>query len=100
MNKFDCAIDLLSAMGKLLNEHGERNWIRGIYAALDEMHCTNGDASDLEFSNAQSIYLTMTSGGAGFSDFNIWLSDSDERVLANQLLDDLRVALWETFRRI
>ena len=91
------AHDLLKSLLDLLSEQDEHNWSRGILAALLELTSREGGLNPTGFDNAASIYRGMTSGGRGFAEYSIWLSDDVERIRANQGLDDLRDALWNLF---
>lgn len=92
------AHDLLKSLLGLLSEQGEQNWCRGISAAFLELTDPQGNLNPAGFDNAASIYRSMTSGGRGFAEYFVWSSDDDERIRANQRLDELRDALWEVFK--
>jgi len=82
---------LLSSLQGLLHQQGERNWIRGVTAALDALDAADG------LNKARSIYGSMNRGVGSFADYNIWIDDFDARVKANQGLDSLRAQLWSAF---
>lgn len=92
------ARDLLESLLALLSEQGEQNWSRGVSAALLELTDSHGNLNPAGFDNAASIYLNMTSGGRGFAEYFVWSPDDDERIRANQKLDELRDSLWEVFK--
>ncbi len=91
------ARNLLKNLLDLLVEQGERNWKKGISAAFLELTDSKGNLNLEGFENAASIYRSMTSGGRGFAEYFIWSPDDDERIKANQKLDELRHALWKVF---
>lgn len=82
---------LLSSLHELLLQQDEHNWVRGIAAALDSLHATDG------VDQARSIYASMNQGVGSFADYNIWINDFDARLQANQVLDNLRTHLWHVF---
>lgn len=85
---------LLIQVCNILERHAENNWVRGIRATLGEIDTDNSpDALD----RARTIYASLNRGQGGFSDYNIWLDDFEERQKANSNLDDLRVQLWKAF---
>jgi hypothetical protein len=91
------AHDLLQDLLDLLSEQGEKNWRRGVAAALLELTDAGGQLNPAGFDSAASIYRSMTTGGRGFAEYFVWMPDDDERIRANQRLDELRDALWEVF---
>jgi len=82
---------LLSSLQGLLRHQDERNWIRGITAAIDALDGADG------LNQARSIYGSMNRGVGSFADYNVWVDDFDARVKANQNLDSLRSQLWSAF---
>ncbi|MFY4008269.1 hypothetical protein EUC41_30005 [Achromobacter denitrificans] len=88
---------LLEQLERLLNAQNERNWLRGVRAAIAELRQPDSSANAAGFENARSIYLSMTSGGRGFSEYFIWDSDEDTRLSANSKLDQIRKSLWLLF---
>jgi type I site-specific restriction-modification system R (restriction) subunit len=86
-------IELLS----ILEAQNDRNWSRGIKAAVQEFVDSNGSDTATGFENARSIYNTMTAGGRGFSEYFIWNDNEEERIQANKRLDDLRARIWKMF---
>ena len=99
MNNPQLAHDLLKNLLDLLSEQGEQNWRRGVSAAFLELKDPQGSLNPAGFDNAASIYRSMTSGGRGFSEYFVWSPDDDERIRANQRLDELRDELWKVFSR-
>ena len=93
------ARDLLKSLLDLLSEQGEHNWRRGVSAAFLELTDAQGNLNPAGFADAASIYRSMTSGGRGFAEYFVWSPDDDERIRANERLDELRDALWEIFSR-
>lgn len=93
------ARDLLKSLLDLLEEQDEKNWRRGVKAAFLKLTNSQGDLDPAGFSDAASIYLSMTSGGGGFAEYSVWSYDEDERIKANEKLDELRGSLWEVFSR-
>lgn len=87
--KSDEARSLLLEIHILLKTQNENNWIRGIEGALGAL-----DAGS--FSDAQSIYRTMTEGGRGFSEL-YFQKDSKPDVAANKQLGMLQDKLWRVF---
>jgi hypothetical protein len=81
---------LLTALQTELLRLGDRNWVRGIAAALDAL-----DSGGVE--KARAAYLSMNRGVGSFADYNFWLDDYDARRAANQVLNDLRDRLWQAF---
>ena len=88
---------LLSELHALLVSQSEANWLRGINAALDQLTSADGGLNAGGFSNARSIYRTMTAGGGGFSQYFVWSEDEAKRLRENQRLDELRSKLWKAF---
>lgn len=97
MNNPQRAHDLLKNLLDLLSEQGEQNWRRGVSAAFLELTDAQGNLNPAGFDDAASIYRSMTSGGRGFAEYFVWSPDDDERIRANERLDELRDALWEIF---
>ncbi|MBX3667239.1 MAG: hypothetical protein KF778_02465 [Rhodocyclaceae bacterium] len=91
------ACRLLCELRSILQQHKERNWIRGIEAAIGELEGESGIANQSKFDAARSIYKTMNQGGRGFAEYFIWHVNEDERIAANQKLDSLRSELWKVF---
>lgn len=83
--------NLLEELRALLVRQGERNWIRGIDAAIAELDSKNG------FEAARSIYGSMSQGNGSFADYHIWIEDFDQRLAANKKLDELRAKVWQEF---
>ena len=81
----------------LLESQQEKNWSRGIKAAIGELVNIDGKIITSGFDNARSIYNTMTSGGRGFSEYFVWMDDEDMRIKINQDLDAFRIKIWEIF---
>ncbi len=82
---------------RLLVAQNERNWIRGIRAAIAELRNEDGSINIDGLSKARSIYRTMMLGGRGFAEYYIWGNDEDARLAANSELDKLRERLWSLF---
>ncbi|WP_025318728.1 hypothetical protein [Granulibacter bethesdensis] len=91
---------LLEELESILNAKNERNWLRGIQAAIAELQKKEGRADSEGFENARSIYLTMIAGGRGFSEYFIWDNDEDGRFAANAKLDQIRERLWVLFNAV
>jgi len=91
------ALVLLEEVESILKGKNERNWIRGIRAALAELRQPAGGVNFNGFENARSIYLTMTADGRGFSEYFIWDDDESVRLLSNAKLDRIRERLWSLF---
>lgn len=99
MNPDDLHVTRLRARGLLeymvaaLEADGERNWTRGLRAAL-------APAADAELSDSDalrdmaSVYRSMHQGAGGFGDALVWRDDFDERVRVNAPLDAARDRLW------
>lgn len=95
--------DLLRQLQVILTREGEENWQLGVMAALGELNGSQELSEDevLErIKRAASIYRTMNSGSGSFSDFHVWRDDYDQRVQANETLDEVRERLWETVSEI
>lgn len=80
----------LTELHELLKSQGEHNWIRGINGALEFI-----SLGDIE--SARSIYRSMTHGGRGFSEYNVWDDDDQVRLDENRRLDELRRELSSIF---
>ncbi|MDR0782054.1 MAG: hypothetical protein LBF16_15445 [Pseudomonadales bacterium] len=91
-------LTLLEQLESVLNAQNERNWLRGIRTAIAELKRPDGSVDTTGFENARSIYLTMTAGGRGFSEYFIWDNDENTRLSANSKLDQIRECLWSLFR--
>ena len=96
-NRANTCLALLGNLEALLEAQSERNWLRGIKAAIAEFAQTDGSVHADGFENARSIYLSMTAGGRGFSEYHIWENDDLARVSANLQLDEIRAELWLLF---
>lgn len=92
------ARQLLSELYDFLNAHHEKNWIRGIRAALIELSGPDDALNAAGFESARSIYNSMIQGGRGFSEYFVWNPDAVQRSAANKTLDDLRERLWNLFK--
>ena len=79
----------------LLEKQDEKNWRRGIAAAIGELLNTDGSLNAAGFDNARSIYRTITTGGQGFAEYGVWKENYEERVAANRDLDQLRSRAWK-----
>jgi hypothetical protein len=88
---------LLKKLLELLEGEQDRNWIRGVKSALQELTDSNGCVTEDRFESARSIYRAMTVGGRGFSEYFVWREDEDARISKNRELDYLREKLWEVF---
>ncbi len=99
VNNSQRAQSLLASLLNLLSEQGEQNWRRGVSAALLELTDSEGGLNPAGFDRAASIYRSMTAGGRGFAEYFVWSPNDDERISANQKLDELRDELWEIFSR-
>lgn len=75
----------------ILQFQGDKNWIIGIENALKELDAGNTDG-------AGSIYRSMVAGGRGFSEYNIWIDEYQNRLEVNERLDQIRDELWRIFR--
>lgn len=75
----------------ILQSQGDKNWIIGIENALKELDAGNTDG-------AGSIYRSMVAGGRGFSEYNIWIDEYQNRLEVNERLDQIRDELWRIFR--
>jgi len=95
--KAEKVFPLLTTMLTVLESQQEKNWYRGIKAAITELTDINGQVISSGFDNARSIYNTMTSGGRGFSEYFVWMEDEEKRIQINQELDRLRSEIWELF---
>jgi hypothetical protein len=87
-------LNLLEQVAGLLEVERERNWLRGIHAAINELRRPDSSASPHGLENARSIYLGMTSGGRGFAEYFIWRDDEETRIARNEKLDQIRAELW------
>src|SRR3954468_8566176 len=94
IEKARLAQNLLADLRALLRSEGATNWIRGVEAAL---HSLTDEEPGRGFSEARSIYRTMSEGKGAFSDFYIERVDSPQRIEINQRLDEMRNKLWELF---
>lgn len=92
------AVELLQEVRQILVLEGERDWIRGISAALLELRDEDGGIKPEGFDRAASIYRSMTTGGRGFAEYFIWSPDSAERISRNKELDAFRDSLWDIFK--
>lgn len=84
---------LLSNLYAILAEQSERNWIRGVSAALTELSSHSAEG----FENAKSIYRGMVAGGRGFSEYFFWEDDEEARLASNKSIDQIRSQLWSIF---
>lgn len=91
------AYELLNDLLSLLDEQKERNWSRGIRAALRELSGISGTVNADGFENAQSIYHAMVTGGRGFAEYYVWSESEVDRIEANKRLDNLRSKIWNIF---
>lgn len=82
----------MSDLRDFLVQHGERNWLPGLEAAIGEL-----DRGDEGFGDARSIYKTMTVGGRGLSEVYVWHEDELERLRENKIIDQMREQLWKVF---
>ena len=80
--------NLLVELRSLLTKQGEKNWIRGVNAAITELDKQDG------FDRARSIYRSMNQGNGSFADYHVWLEDFDQCLATNKVLDDLRIKVW------
>jgi len=94
------AFHLLSELLVVLDSQRERNWSSGIKGAIAELLDAGGKIDPAGFENARSIYNTMTKDGRGFSEYYIHKDDFDERINANQKLDDLKGKIWRVFNPV
>ena len=91
------ARQLLVDLRQILVDQGEANWRRGIEAAIGELSNSDGSLNASGFGAARSIYNTMMAGGRGFAEYYISKASEDERIAANDVLDDLRSKTWSVF---
>ena len=75
----------------ILQSQGDKNWIIGIENALKELDAGNTDG-------AGSIYRSMVAGGRGFSEYNIWIDEYQNRLEVNERLDQIKDELWRLFK--
>ncbi|GAN15645.1 hypothetical protein I6G65_20145 (plasmid) [Sphingomonas paucimobilis] len=75
----------------ILQSQGDKNWIIGIENALKELDAGNTDG-------AGSIYRSMVAGGRGFSEYNIWIDEYQNRLEVNERLDQIKDELWRIFK--
>jgi hypothetical protein len=87
---------LLEELRAILARQGESNWIRGVQAAIDSLDNPDDQKG---YSDAQSIYRTMTMGRGPFSEYYTHRDDFEQRVSANERLDQIRSQLWQLFDR-
>ncbi|MBV8046771.1 MAG: hypothetical protein JO171_06445 [Paludibacterium sp.] len=80
--------DALLAVKLILTMAGEKNWICGIDAVLDELRGKN------DHDNAKSIIKTMMRGGGGFSEYYISSELGGMQKEMNRKLDSLKDYLW------
>jgi hypothetical protein len=88
---------LLEELIELLNRENEQNWIRGVNAAYRKVVEIDAPLDEKDFDNARSVFLSMTAGGRGFSEYYISSEDQNEQIRRNIPLDNLRKKLWEEF---
>lgn len=88
---------LLEELIELLNRENEQNWIRGVNAAYRKVIEVDAPLDENDFDNARSVFLSMTAGGRGFSEYYISSEDQNEQIRRNIPLDNLRKKLWEEF---
>jgi len=86
---------LLEELEGLLIAQSERNYIRGIRAAIAQLRKPDGSVDTDGFENACSIYRTMTIGGHCLSEY--YIAEDDENLSANSKLDQIRDQLWWLF---
>jgi len=89
----NCLIDLQ----KIIEQQDDNEWLKGIKATINSLTNRDGSVSFAGFQDAKSIYKTMTEGGRGFSEYNIWSEDESERLCINKELDHIRSKLWVLF---
>lgn len=82
------ARELLVELRTLLVGHGERNWLRGVEAALGEIDSGAG------VEGARSIWQGMNGGAGSFSDLYLDSPEPAVRREANERLGRIAGALW------
>jgi hypothetical protein len=91
------ARELLLDLQKLLEEQRESNWIRGIKLAVSALSNADGSVAENGFEDARSTYRSMTAGGRGFSEYNVWDGNQERSRVANERLSALKEKLWRIF---
>ena len=87
--------DLFAELVVILENEGEKNWIRGIRAINNTLSEDNMNSEDAKIQEARQIYQSMYRGAGSFSDYYIQRDDSTERIMINERFDRIRDRIWE-----
>jgi len=93
-------IILFSELSEILENDNEENWIRRIQECLSILQSKEEINDRKKLSEVKSIYYSINAGYSGFSEYFIWREDFDERIKANERLDEIRDEIWDTLEKI
>jgi hypothetical protein len=87
---------LLKEILSMMVADGEKNWIKGIKAALDTCNAyLNNNLKEIEaLDEIRSLIKGMYGGAGSFSDYILWHDDPAERQRLNERFDLLTNELW------
>ena len=86
---------LFGEMREILEAEGERNWIRGISVICNTLAEANPISESEQIERAKQTFNSMNGGAGSFADYYIHRDEFDERMKANERLDQIRDRLWE-----
>jgi len=96
-DKLKKCLEILRLIERIMEKEGEKNWIRGMRAAIaaGESSQTCAKSSEEAYSEMASIYRSMYQGPAGYGDFFIWRENFQERQKVNLEFRALFDSLWK-----